>query len=380
MRVVIAGGGTGGHLYPGLALAEEILRRDPDAEVIFMGSERGIEARVVPREGYRIKFIPTEGFVGRSLFRKFRSIVSFIKGLRLSYRYLDDIRPDIVVGSGGYVSVAPVMAAWLLSIPSVIMEQNSVPGRANRFLSNFVRAVCVTYTESMRYFPSDKVHLTGNPVRERVLYGNSEAACRIFSLKRGVFTVLVFGGSSGASAINRAMVDALQYLIDLRGQIQFLHQTGERDYELVKKAYRSYDYMGTVTPYIYQMPEAYAVADLVVSRSGATTISEICAVGKPAILIPYPHAAGDHQEMNARKLESLGAAVMIRNSELTGKRLSEEIRRLFERPDLRERMRSSAMGFGRTDAVKKIADIMSALSARDEGKGCKVSGLEEAGG
>lgn len=381
MRVVIAGGGTGGHLYPGLALAEEILRRTPDTEVIFMGSEKGIEARVIPREGYTIKFIPSEGFVGRSVFSKFRSILTFLKGVRLSYRYLEDIRPDIVVGSGGYVSVAPVVAARLLSIPSIIMEQNSVPGRANRLLSHIVRAVCVTYPESMRFFPSEKVHLTGNPVRERVLHGSKETAYRIFSLKKDLFTVFIFGGSAGASSINKAMVEALQYLLDLRENIQFLHQTGEKDYELVKRAYRSYDYMGTVTPYIYQMPEAYAVADIVVSRAGATTLSEICAVGKASILIPYPYAAGNHQELNAGKLESLSAAIMIKNSELNGKRLSVEIRKLFKLPEFRNKMKRNARGFGRPDAVKKIVDIMESMSLlRTEKNDYRTSELREAGG
>ncbi|HDH01839.1 MAG TPA: UDP-N-acetylglucosamine--N-acetylmuramyl-(pentapeptide) pyrophosphoryl-undecaprenol N-acetylglucosamine transferase, partial [Nitrospirae bacterium] len=203
--------------------------------------------------------------------------------------------------------------------------------------------------------------LTGNPVRERILRGSKSSGLRLFSLGDGLFTIFIFGGSAGAESVNRAMIDALQYLLDLREEIQFLHQTGEKDFETVRDAYRSYGYTGMVTPFIYQMPEAYAVADLVVSRSGATTLAEICVTGKPSILVPYPYAAANHQEVNAGKLERLGAAVMVRNIELNGKRLSGEIRRLYNDPGLRGNMRTKAMGLGRPDAVKRIADIALSL-------------------
>lgn len=369
MRVVIAGGGTGGHLFPAIALAEELIKRDPDTEVTFMGTEHGIEAKVIPREGYSIRFIPAEGFVGRSLYRRVHSAFYFIRGIRESYNYLRSARPDIVVGSGGYASFTPVVSARLLSIPTLIMEQNSVPGKANRLLGHIVKAVCITYQDSRAYFPSHKVHLTGNPIRERLLKGSRASALRLFSLRDGLFTVFVFGGSSGASSINKAMVDSLQYLIDLKEELQFLHQTGERDYGFVKNSYRSYGFSGTVTPFIYQMPEAYAVADIVISRAGATTLSEICATGKPSILIPYPYAAANHQETNALKLQRLGAGIMIKDSELTGKRLSEEIKRLCREPELRRGISVKAFGFGRPDAVKRIADIiLSLISVQSKGE------------
>ncbi len=361
MRVVIAGGGTGGHLYPGLALAEELKKRDPRTEIVFMGTGHGIEARVVPREGYTIKFIPAEGFVGVSLFKKGRSLYRFLQALKESYGYLREIRPEIVIGSGGYASLAPLVMAWMLSIPTMLLEQNTVAGRANRLLGYIVKSICITYQDSMAYFPREKVHLTGNPVRERILKGSKSSGLRLFSLGDGLFTIFIFGGSAGAESVNRAMIDALQYLLDLREDIQFLHQTGEKDFETVRDAYRSYGYTGMVTPFIYQMPEAYAVADLVVSRSGATTLAEICVTGKPSILLPYPYAAANHQEVNAGKLERLGAAVMVRNVELNGKRLSGEIRRLCNDPGLRENMRTKAMGLGRPDAVKRIADIALSL-------------------
>ncbi len=363
MRVVIAGGGTGGHLFPGLALADELVKRDPSVEILFIGTDRGIEARVVPREGYNIRFVSSAALVGKSLSGKLKALFSFMKGLRESYRILKETDPQIVVGTGGYVSVAPVVAAWLQSIPVLIMEQNTVPGRANRFLARMANAICITYQESMAFFPRDKVHLTGNPVRDRVTKGSPEAARRLFSLKEDLFTVLVFGGSRGASSINRAMVEALPYLTGIKEEVQFLHQTGESDYRFVRGAYQDMGFKGTVTPFIYQMPEAYAVADLVISRAGATALAEICVTGKPSILVPYPYAAEDHQRANAEKLMQMGAAVMILDKELNGKRLSEEILRLFNDPQKREEMKRKALGFGRPEAARKIADIVGSIAS-----------------
>ncbi len=363
MRVVIAGGGTGGHLFPGLALADELVKRDPSVEILFIGTDRGIEARVVPREGYNIRFVSGAALVGKSLSGKLKALFSFIKGLRESYRILKETEPQIVVGTGGYVSLAPVVAAWLQSIPVLIMEQNTVPGKANRFLARMANAICITYQESMAFFPRDKVHLTGNPVRDRVTKGSPEAARRLFSLKEDLFTVLVFGGSRGASSINRAMVEALPYLTGIKEEVQFLHQTGESDYRFVRGAYQDMGFKGTVTPFIYQMPEAYAVADLVISRAGATALAEICVTGKPSILVPYPYAAEDHQRANAEKLMQMGAAVMILDKELNGKRLSEEILRLFNDPQKREEMKRKALGFGRPEAARKIADIVGSIAS-----------------
>ncbi len=363
MRVVIAGGGTGGHLYPGLALAEELQTRDPGTEVVFIGTERGIEARIVPKEGYTIRFIPAEGFVGVSLLRKARSLFRLLQAMKVSLGYLRDIRPDIVVGSGGYASLAPLLCARLLSIPTMILEQNSVPGMTNRVLGHIVKSVCITYQESMAFFPREKVHLTGNPVRGKIRSGSRASGLRVFSLRDELFTVFVFGGSSGARAVNKAVVDALEHLLDLKDKIQFLHQTGEKDFEFVRAAYRSYGYSGTVTPYIYQMPEAYAVADVVVSRAGASTLSEICITGRPAIVIPFPHATARHQEVNARRLERYGAVVMIRSAELNGRRLAGEIRRLYGSLELRDGLRSKAISLGRPEAVRKVADIALSLAS-----------------
>ena len=244
MKVLIAGGGTGGHLFPGLALAEEFRKRDSSTEIVFVGTEHGIEARVLPREGYPLKYVRAEGIVGKSFIRKVKSIAKVFLSVLDAYRILNAVVPDMVIGVGGYASGAVVLIAHMKSVPTMIHEQNSVPGMANRILSRFVDQICATYQESLSVFPAGKTFLTGNPIRSKILRGEREAARRLFSLDKDMFTVFVFGGSSGAASINRTMVDALNYLGDYRTKIQFLHQTGEKDYESVRGAYRKSGFKG----------------------------------------------------------------------------------------------------------------------------------------
>lgn len=358
MRIVIAGGGTGGHIFPGIAIAEEIRDRDGSAEIIFVGTEHGIEASVVPTEGYPIKYLRAEGLVGRSLVKKLRGGVKTFLSVYDSYRLLKELRPDVLIGVGGYASFGPVFAGSLMSIPSVIVEQNSVPGLANRALSRIVDIVCVTYHESISFFPRSKTYITGNPIRKGILSGSRGRAYEIFSLERGKFTVFVFGGSSGARAINNAVRSSFSYIMDIRNDIQFLHQTGRDDYEGIREAYRKWGFRATVAAFIHQMPEAYAVADLVVSRAGATTLAELTAVGKPAILIPYPYAAGRHQELNARRLSEMGAARVILDHELNGESLARNIRWLYENSGMRSEMERLSRSFGRPDAAQRVVDIV----------------------
>ncbi|MBI5102878.1 MAG: undecaprenyldiphospho-muramoylpentapeptide beta-N-acetylglucosaminyltransferase [Nitrospirae bacterium] len=361
MKVLIAGGGTGGHLFPGLALAEEFRHRDPATEVFFAGTEHGIEAKIIPREGYPIRFLRAEGIVGKSFMNKVSGIIKIGLSFFDAAGILKSIRPDIVIGVGGYASGAIVLAAALKSVPTMIHEQNSVPGLTNKILGRFVKMVCVTYHESLTSFPMSRTFLTGNPIRPRILKGEHESACRLFSLDKDMFTVFIFGGSSGARAINRAVVDALNHLSDIKGEVQFLHQTGDRDFEGIRDAYRKAGARGTVAPFIYQMAEAYAAADLVISRAGATTLAEITALGKPAVLVPYPHAAGRHQEFNAMKLRDMGAAMVVPESDLSGETLAQNIRELYGNETLRDEMKSASKGLGRTDACAKIVDIAMSL-------------------
>lgn len=361
MKVIIAGGGTGGHLFPGLALAEEFKRRNSGTEVVFVGTEHGLESRIIPREGYIIKFLRSEGFVGLSVRKKIRASGKLLLSFIDAYRILEEIEPELVIGVGGYSSGAVVLLAHMKSIPTMIHEQNSVPGMTNRILGRFVMRICATYQESLSFFPAGKTFLTGNPIRSKILKGDRYPALKLFSLNKEMFTVLVFGGSSGASSINRTMVNALNYLTDLKDKIQFLHQTGEKDYESVREAYRKAGFRGTVAAFIYQMAEAYAVADIVISRAGATTLAELTALGKPALLIPYPYAAGRHQELNALKMREMGAAFMIPDSELKGDAVANRIREMFDNESIRREMQRASRGLGRTDACGRIVDIAESL-------------------
>jgi UDP-N-acetylglucosamine--N-acetylmuramyl-(pentapeptide) pyrophosphoryl-undecaprenol N-acetylglucosamine transferase len=286
-----------------------------------------------------------------------RTILSFLDARRI----LSAVEPDIVIGVGGYASGAIVLMASMKSIPTLIHEQNSVPGTTNRILGRFVDRVCVTYQESMSLFPMGKTFLTGNPIRMKIMKGDRGSACRLFSLDKDMFTVFIFGGSSGAASINRTVVDALNHLGDLKENMQFLHQTGDKDFENIRDAYRKSGVKGTVTPFIYQMAEAYAAADLVISRAGATTLAELTALGKPAILIPYPHAAGRHQEFNALKLKEMGAAHVALEHEMNGKTLADHVRELYENVSSLKDMQRASRGLGTPDACGKIVDIAVSL-------------------
>lgn len=373
MRIVIAGGGTGGHLFPGLAVAEEFKNRTGTAEVVFAGTESGLEAKVVPREGYMIRFLRAEGFVGMTWKKKIGALVHAGLSLIDSYRILKTVKPDIVIGVGGYASGPITLLAALMSIPTLVLEQNAVPGLTNRILGKFVDAICVTYQESMSFFPLRKTFLTGNPVRPRIVQGIAQAGYRRFALDPSLFTILIFGGSSGARSINSAVVESLIHLHDLRDKIQFLHQTGQTDYERIRHAYRESGFRGTIVPFIYEMGEAYAVADLVVSRAGATTLAELTVLGKPAILIPYPFAAANHQEVNARKLEEIGAARLILDRELNGEILARAIREFLSNETMRVEMRRASRSVGRPDACAKVVDIAMGLVRHSLRPGAKSS-------
>ena len=369
MKILLAGGGTGGHLFPGIAIAEEVRRRSEPPEVIFSGTEKGIEASIVPREGYPIRYLNAEGVVGKSLMKKVSAGTKTAVSIHEAYRLLRELRPDAVIGLGGYASFSPVMVGSFLSIPTVIMEQNAVPGLTNRILSRVVDIICVTYHESISFFPKNKTYITGNPVRRGILTADRESAYELFGLERGKFTVFVFGGSLGAKKINNAVCSVFNYLHDMREKIQFLHQTGKNDYETVRETYRKWGFKGTLAPFIHRMPEAYAVADLVISRAGATTLAELTAVGRASLLVPYPYAAGHHQEQNAQRLSEMGAARIILDHELDGETLAKNVRELYENPGIRTEMARSCRSLGRPDAAQKVVEIVMSLIKQREKKG-----------
>lgn len=361
MNIVIAGGGTGGHLFPGLAVAKELQKRMTAVNICFVGTVKGIEGKIIPRAGFDIRFIRCRGLVGKGISSFLRGIVQLPLSIKDSFTILRELRPAMALGVGGYSAGPVILCAFLMGIPTMIHEQNTVPGLTNRLLRHIVHNIAVTFYESMEYFPEHKTYLTGNPVREEVIRGERERGYRRFSLDSRLFTILVFGGSAGASKINKAVAESLPYLEDLKGKIQFLHQTGERDTAYIKNHFFSNGFMGTAVPFIHEMGDAYAVADLIVSRAGATTIAELTACGKAAILVPYPFAAGEHQEVNARKLWDAGAAEIILDKDLNGQVLSDFIRRLIEDEEGRGEMGRVSRSLGKSDAAVRIVELAGAL-------------------
>ena len=367
MNIIIAGGGTGGHVFPALAVAKGLRKAIPGARVTFVGTVRGIEAKIIPREGYDLRFIRSEGLVGRSLVKTARSLLKIPLSMMDSFGILKDIRPELVIGVGGYSSGPVLLCAKMMGIPTLIHEQNTVPGFANKILGKFVDTVAVTYHESIKYFPRDRVYLTGNPVREEVLTGDKEKGCKAFSLDRDLFTIFVFGGSLGASHINEAVGEALRFLEPLKDSIQFLHQTGEKDFSVMKELYSSKGFKGTVIPFAYQMADAYSVADLVISRAGATTLAELTACGKAAILVPFPYSAGNHQEVNARKLWDMGAAQLLLDRDLDGKKIFDMIKSLIDDPEALSDMERRSRSLGNRGATNKVIElVMGLIKKRDD--------------
>ena len=322
MKLIIAGGGTGGHLFPGIAVAEEFLSRHPDNRVLFVGTERGIEARAVPAAGYPLELISAAGIRGKGTLSQIKGSAMMVYGYAQSRKILKRFRPDFVLGVGGYASLPMVLAARGMGIPRFIHEQNAIPGLTNRLLARFASKVFITLDESARYFPAATTLLTGNPLRRQILdmvekqnppsitplsKGGSEQG------EQGEFRLFVFGGSQGARAINAAMIGALPLLKESRVRLAITHQTGEKECDDVAAAYRTAGVEALVTPFISDMAAEYARADLIICRAGATTIAEVTACGKACLFIPFPHAVDDHQRRNAEALLKKDACFMMQH-------------------------------------------------------------------
>lgn len=351
MRIVIAGGGTGGHLFPGIAIAEEFLKRDNKTHVTFIGTERGIENRLLGQLGYELQKIDIEGIKGRGMKALVKVIYQIPKSLWQSRRIIKQLRPDVVVGVGGYASGPAVLTAHWMAVPTAIAEQNAVPGATNKILGRFADRIFVTYKQTSEYFPQKKVMVSGNPVRASFSSKNIRTR-----KEKGCRQLLVFGGSQGAEAINKSVIDMLPLLQNVKDQVRILHQTGTRQLEEVKKAYEQFGIQAEVTSFIFKMAEAYDDADLIICRAGATSLAEITAAGKAAILIPYPWAANDHQTKNAEALASEGAAAVIPERELSGARLFNTVDNLLrDRMTLRQ-MEENALRMSRIDAAATIVD------------------------
>jgi UDP-N-acetylglucosamine--N-acetylmuramyl-(pentapeptide) pyrophosphoryl-undecaprenol N-acetylglucosamine transferase len=356
MKVIIAGGGTGGHLFPGIAVAREIQRRHPGSEILFVGAEQGIESRIVPAEGFPLRTLPIGGLKGKGPQLALRNALGMISGLIKAKSILKCFKPDAVIGVGGYASFPMLGAAILGGYPRVIMEQNAIPGLANRTLGKWVDFAAVTDSRTTSYFGKRAV-VTGNPIRPQ--FKSIPAKTH-----RAPFTVLVFGGSQGAKSINTAVIDALSYLEDLKSDLRFVHQTGEGQIEDVRKAYAAKGFDADVRAFFNNFHEQYTAADLIVSRSGATSVAEIKAAGRAAILIPFPFATDDHQTKNARAMVEERAAVMIPNAELKGSRLADEIRSLLRHADRLKEIETNARRIAILDAEERIANLVESAIER----------------
>ncbi len=356
MRIVITGGGTGGHVYPGFAVAEALRRLRPDVDFLFIGG-RGLEQRIVSQTGIRFASVLSRSWPRRPTLRWLPAIALLGAGVAQAVGLLLRFRPHVILATGGYVSTAAGVAAGLLRIPLVVQEQNAIPGATNRLLGRWARAVSIPHEGVVRFFPG-KAIVTGVPVREQALRGDKSGGLRRFGLSDGVLTVLVLGGSLGARALNEAVVE-MAGLLPRESRVQLLHQTGPDHDEWVRERIRTAGPMPTyvVMPYIEDIGDAYACADVVISRAGAGTLAEITAHGLPVIAIPYPFAVAGEQEANARILEAAGAAVVMLHRNVNGSRLRDTLMELRD-PSRRTAMADASRRLGRPRAAHDVAEIV----------------------
>lgn len=361
MKVLIAAGGTGGHIYPGIAVAKEIMRRDPNSEVLFVGTSRGLEKRIVPENGFQLSLITSVGLKSVGVIGKLKGLgvlpISFIESAKL----LREFKPDVVVGAGGYVSGPVLLIASLMKYPTLVMDSNALPGFTNRRLARFVDKAALTFDEALPFF-GNKGIVTGNPVRKEFF--------DVPRKERGEKTsILVFGGSQGARAINNAMMNALPLLESRSEKLRIVHQTGEADFEKTREMYsRSRITDHDVRPFIADMFVEFGKADIVVCRAGATTCAELGAAGKASIMIPLPTAADDHQRKNAEAFERAGASRMLIQADLNGESLAGVITEMIDSPEAVSAMEDAAKKLGRVDAAESAADLIESLAVKGNSK------------
>lgn len=354
MKVLFAAGGTGGHIYPAIAVAKELLRRDSASEIRFVGTARGLETKLVPQNGFELSTIDSAGLKNMGLIGKLKGLLILPKSFLEARKLLKAFQPDVVVGAGGYVTGPVLLMASFLKIPTLVMDSNALPGFTNRQLARFVDKAALTFEESLKFFPNKGV-VIGNPVRKEFFEIQPKERSQKVNL-------LIFGGSQGARAINFAMVQTLNLLP--KDKLNIVHQTGESDFEKVEKGYQDAGWESDVRRYITDMMTEFAKADLVICRAGATTCAELAAAGKAAIMIPLPTAADDHQRKNAEALQNAGAAKMILQSKLADEKLAKEILDLINSPEKITEMERNAKKLAKADAAEKAADIIEQLAAK----------------
>ncbi|TDA70479.1 MAG: undecaprenyldiphospho-muramoylpentapeptide beta-N-acetylglucosaminyltransferase [Clostridia bacterium] len=368
VRVVLTGGGTGGHIYPALAIAAGLRQKHPDWELIYFGGRTGLEKNIVPRADIPFYAISASGLERHLSWKAFVSLSRLLPGTLQGWRWLARLRPRVVVGTGGYVCAPVVLAATLARVPVLLHEQNALPGLTNRYFGRLARAICTSFPGCEGYFPRPaRVHYTGLPVRPEIGTIGREAAARDLGVDPVRILILVVGGSQGARKINQAML-ALHRELQGSSRVHLWHITGENGYQEVMEGItkEGIDIHAagniTVVPYWHAMPELLAVADLVIGRAGATFMAELTLAGLPAILIPYPFAAENHQEYNARALARAGGAVVIPDGDLTGVLLWETVRSLLEDSQRRQRMAAASRGMARPRALEEIIEIIEEIA------------------
>lgn len=368
MRIVLSGGGTGGHIYPAVAVARQMEAEEPGSAFLYIGGTRGLESKLVPQENLPFEAIDITGFRRKLSMENVRTVMRFLRGVKESKKLLKEFKPDAVIGTGGYVCGPVVYAAAKLGIPCMIHEQNAIPGLTNKFLSRYADTVAVSFEGTEGAFPSGKkVIYTGNPRATTVAAANPERGFASLGIPSGSTVVLVVGGSRGAKAINEAMIDMAPLAGKGKG-VHYVYVTGEPYYEETRKRLR--EKLGGlpnwlhVLPYVHNMPEVLAATSLIVNRAGASFLAEITALGIPSVLIPSPNVTNNHQEANARQLEREGAASVILERELTGQRLHDAIRAVIGDDTVRTRMSAAARRLGKRDAASLITEELRALARR----------------
>ena len=359
--MIIAGGGTGGHVFPALALASQLEQDHPGAEVLLVGSVGGLEQRLVPASGHRLELLRVGKLRGTGLLNRARTMAGLPLAVASAAGLLRRFKPDVVVGVGGYASAPVVLAAAPLGLPVVLLEQNSVPGGTNRALAQMARRVVLSFGQTIRHFPAHKTALLGNPVRPELLQALQAADAQPAADARGP-CLLVLGGSQGARAVNQLVADAAPALFELVPGLRLVHQTGGADHPEVAGRYQRAGLAAEAVPFIDDMTAAYLAADLVLGRSGATTVAELGVTGLPAVLVPYPFAVDDHQALNTEDLVAAGGALMRRQEQLTASGLAGLLGELLADPQRLRRMGAAARGCGFPDAAKHVAALVASMA------------------
>lgn len=361
MRILVTGGGTGGHIYPALAFIRYVQKIQPDSEFLYVGTHRGLENKIVPETGISFKTIKIQGFKRKLSLDNIKTVQLFVESIKRSKEILREFKPDVVIGTGGYVSGSVVYAAARMKIPTIVHEQNSVPGITNKFLSRFADRVGISFPDAAQYFPENKTVLVGNPRAQEVVTSGKSEVLEQYGLLPDIPTVLIFGGSQGALKINQAVIQALPKFS--QKEYQVLYASGDRYHNEIAEKFdiEKINHNLSLQPYIKNMTDVMANVDLLIGRAGATSIAELTALGLPAILIPSPYVTNDHQTKNAQSLVNAGAVKMITDADLTGEKLVEAVDEIMGDPEKKAMMAKASRQEGIPDAAERLWSLVNEI-------------------